>query len=391
MADNRAELEELRRLDELERRAAPKLIGAERDVGEPVKGISLETWKSFTPVQRERMRNPGILGGRLNSAYKIGGEVTDLTGSPLAGYLSNFATNAIPASITSVKGVGAQPELSLAQKPADWLMQSAIKPSQADRISGNALRAVRTMQEEGINATSGGMGKASNLARGLEEQVKSTIAASPESVSAIDVGGRLKPIYDRAKMQVDPHSDLKAIEGTWDAFKSSPAVREQALLGQEFGPQMSGGDVSIPVQLAQQLKSGTYRSLGGKAFNEVGSTSIEAQKALARGLREEIANKVPGVVEPLKREAALMNVKDVAMNRVLGEANKNPLGLAALRMDDPLSAVTFMADKSALAKSLLSRFLYSAGKPSMVAPMGMTAAELKANALTEKIRQGEQQ
>jgi hypothetical protein len=151
---------------------------------------------------------------------------------------------------------------------------------------------------------------------------------------------------------------LDAIRSVWDKFRTSPLV---------------AGKTDIPVQLAQELKKGTYRAIGGKAYGEIGSASVEAQKALARGLREEVAKAVPSITAPLSREASIMNVMDVAGNRALMEANKNPLGLAALRMDNPASAATFLADRWAALKAFLAMQAYGAGKPQVLGPLGAAA------------------
>jgi hypothetical protein len=110
------------------------------------------------------------------------------------------------------------------------------------------------------------------------------------------------------------------------------------------------------------LKRGTYRALGEKTYGEMGSAATEAQKALARGLREEVAAKVPETVAPLAREADLMNVMGVAERRALMEANKNPMGLALLAKN-PYAWAGFMADKSALFKSTVARLLNTLGTP----------------------------
>lgn len=305
------------------------------------------------------------VGGAIgNLGYNVGGGVTDLAAnaglspetSAKLGYGANVATDILPMAAGGVAGgISKIPELS--QALAKRIMQSAVKPSMADRLSGASDRAISTMLSEGINATRGGMDKAGKIAGNLDQEVQAAIAASPESVNVAQVGSRLRDPYTKAINQVNPESDVNAVRGAWDSFRNSPHIQ---------------GHTEIPVQLAQELKSGTYRALGGKAYGEVGSMSTEAQKALARGLREEIAAKVPSVVEPLKREAGLWNVKDVAMNRVMQDANNNPLGLAALRVDNPLAATTFMADKSALFKSLLARMLNAQSK-AIPASAGRTA------------------
>lgn len=327
---------------------------------------------------RKQLRENGWGTGIPQLGNQAGGAVTDALAKFLppefaaaGGYGANVLTQAAPALFSFNKG---NPAGVLAERPARWLMQSAVKPEKADRLSGDADKAIGTMLQEGINATRGGMDKATGRISDLNKQVQSAVAASPESVSVLDVGSRLKDPYKAAMTQVNPQSDMAAVEGAWNAFKKSPLVREQAMLQKEFGPALPGGDVSLPVQLAQKLKSGTYKSLGSKAYGEVGSSSIEAQKALARGLREEIASKVPGVVEPLKREASLMNVLDVARNRALLNANSNP-GSLALLAENPLAGATFMADKSALIKSLLARGLYTGSRSDYLLPGVMAGSE----------------
>lgn len=298
-------------------------------------------------------------------AYDVGGKVTDVAtnvgASPEvaagAGVTANVLTQAIPSMLASGRMMDAK-SVSLLETPAKKLMQSAVKPSIADLKSGDAGRAMTTMLDEGIYPTRSGMEKASNLAGKLEKQVEQAIAQSPARVSVAAAASKLRDPYNKALKQVNPQEDLNAIRGVWDKFRTSPLV---------------AGKTDIPVQLAQELKQGTYRSIGGKAYGEIGSASVEAQKALARGLREEVAKAVPSITTPLAREASLMNVMDVAGNRALMEANKNPLGLAALRMDNPASAATFLADRWAALKAFLAMQAYGAGKPQVLGPLGTAA------------------
>jgi hypothetical protein len=114
------------------------------------------------------------------------------------------------------------------------------------------------------------------------------------------------------------------------------------------------------VQLAQKLKQGTYKVLSGK-YGEAGSASTEAQKALARGLKEEIASEVPAIAGLNAEESKLITTLKVAERRALMEMNKKPIGLAALAGDSK-AALAFMADKSAAFKSLAARMINQAGK-----------------------------
>jgi hypothetical protein len=109
---------------------------------------------------------------------------------------------------------------------------------------------------------------------------------------------------------VSPTKDLGAIKGVADDFAAHP--------------NLPAGD-AIPVQQAQEMKKGTYKVLS-KKYGEAGSAETEAQKGLARGLKEEVANAVPGVEGLNAEESKLMTTLDVAERRALLEMNKNPVG-----------------------------------------------------------------
>lgn len=115
---------------------------------------------------------------------------------------------------------------------------------------------------------------------------------------------------------------------------------------------------TMPVQLAQKMKQGTYQALA-KKYGQIGSADTEAQKGLARGLKDEIANAVPDVGALNRTESELINALTVSERRALMDMNKNPMGLSALA-HSPAAWAAMMADKSALFKSLAARALNSA-------------------------------
>lgn len=304
----------------------------------------------------------------------LGGKATDITGSPAVGAGINTAAQALPMLLGAKSLPMRAAEDSLPGAAARSLMQRAIKPSPDDMVSGAGNRAINTMLKERISPTAGGLEKMNRLTGDLNQQVESSIANSPATVSMRSVGGRLSDPYQRALTQVNPKTDIAAVQGVWDEFANSPLIRRE--IGSQFGPDTQvrtaspsssavANDVSIPVQLAHALKKGTYRSVGEKAYGELGTASTEAQKALARGLREEVAKAVPEVQAPLAREAALMNVKDVAANKVLARGNMNPLGLSGLRIDNLPAATTFLADRSPWFKGWLAQRMYDAGDPNL--------------------------
>jgi hypothetical protein len=339
-------------------------------------------WQQYGAAPKEtetqaairKVKEQGWGTGFPQFAYDLGGRVTDLAAGNVPpavagglGFATNVLTQAIPSFLSSVSKVDV-PKQSLmnwgkASLPK-WLMQTAVKPSTDDLLSGNANQAVGTMLDEGIVPSMSGWGQhgmndVARMTSKLDDQVGQRIAASTAQVPVGSVASRLDDTLTTAQMQVNPKTDMAAVENAWTEFLTSPHI---------------AGKKEIPVQLAHELKKGTYKSLGGKSYGEVGSTSVEAQKALARGLREETMKAVPEIEPLLARQASLMNVRDVAGTRALLEANKNPMGLAALRVDHPLSSVSFLADRWAWLKALAAIGMHQGAYPQTIAPLGIAGA-----------------
>ena len=91
----------------------------------------------------------------------------------------------------------------------------------------------------------------------------------------------------------------------------------------------------------------------------MGSADTEAQKALARGLKNEIANAVPEVSGLNKQLSEYIKASDVIGRRALMQQNNNPMGLGLLT-PSKAQLLAFLADRSAGAKALAARGMYSA-------------------------------
>lgn len=286
--------------------------------------------------------------GAANVAYKAGGAVTDFASQYLPpkfaaglGYLTNVGIQAIPALFGGT--IAAETAAPALQAGARGLMQSAVKPTLADLKSGDAARAIDTMLQKGFNPTEGGVRAMQTQIDNLGSQVSQLIANSPATVNKYDVANRLNDAIAKFSKQVNPKSDTDAIYKAWDEFLAHPLL---------------AGKNTMPVQLAQDMKTATYRSLGDKPYGELSGAANEAQKALARGLKEEISAAVPAVSGLNAEQAALINARDIAQRRALMSGNRNPMSLALLAPDQ-MKTVGFLMDKSDLIKSLLARGLYA--------------------------------
>ena len=105
---------------------------------------------------------------------------------------------------------------------------------------------------------------------------------------------------------------------------------------------------------AQAMKKGTYTVLGGK-YGEQGSASVEAQKALARGLKEEIATQFPEISNLNAQESKLLDLQPIlerAVNRIsnhqLVGIGTPVTGAAATAMGGPTIGKAAMVLKAVL-------------------------------------------
>jgi hypothetical protein len=281
-----------------------------------------------------------------NAAYDIGGAVTDQAAKVLpadraaqTGFAANLLTQTIPSLVANdVIGKVASPTMQTAGKS---LMGSALKPSATNPAKG--ARQVQTALDEGISVSDGGVEKLKGVIEGLKTEISKDISNSPATVSKRAALNRLQDMVQ--KFETRPEA-LQAID---EAIKA-----ETTFLHNPVMP--SGSD--IPVQLANKLKQGYYASIGEKGYGEVKTVATEAEKAIARGLKEEISSAIPGIAAKNAREGDAISLLKPLRQRVAVEANKNPLGLGAL-ISQPYMIPMWMWDRSAYAKSLAARAMYS--------------------------------
>ena len=358
--DDKEELQALRRMAELETKASGAPTPREAPGAK-----QLPSWKQRMSTGGVNLLKGAVTGGPLGlatagmgealktigdysdrAAYNAGGGVTDLLAGKVspevaggAGYAANVATQAIPTVLGGLIGKGAQPAVQSAGKR---VMQSALKPTAKDLLSGNADKAVTTMLDEGVNVSSGGAAKLQSTIDALNKQVSSKIAASPALVDKGHAGSEVMDTLGKFRKQVNPVADEQAILNAWKEFSGRYPAK-------------------IPIQEAQAVKQGTYKALAGK-YGEVGSASTEAQKSLARGLRKGIEEQIPEVAKLNAKESALINALTQTERRT-GVAGNRDIGGLAWIANDPKAAAAFFAGRSELFKSIVARMLYSGSGP----------------------------
>jgi hypothetical protein len=313
---------------------------AEAAPAEPQKPTLTETQALI-----QRAKSMGWGTGFPRVMDQLGSKVGEATGSPAFGSALGTTLGFLPDAIQMATGgeiakTAGAPMLDAAGK---FLMSSALKPGAGAVRKNMAEPAVKTLLDEGINVTAGGL-----------EKMKGTIG---------DLADQVRNYIGNSGAMIDLHRVADYANDAYRQFRAGP-LAEQAI--SDIGKTQQGlfaipevaGAREVPVQLAQDLKRGYQKAVSDKGYGELKAPTTEAEKGIARGFRTEIGQAVPGVVDPLAREAALINALKLAERRVAVDANKNPIGLGAL-ISQPWALPVWMWDRSPLAKSLTARMLYS--------------------------------
>lgn len=304
-----------------------------------------------TPTVVNALASGGMAGGgnmltRASAGAVTGGASAGLVNPDDAKAGAVFG-GAMPIFVKGM-GVAGQFVADKSKDAAKSLMQSSIKPTLKQLKTGEANTAVDTLLQYGLSPNQKGVEKLKMLIDEKNQNIADLIKNSTATVNKSDVLNRLDDTRKLFGRQVSPTSDMSAIQGVADDFASHPMIP----------------GASIPVQTAQDMKQGTYKVLA-KKYGQLGGAETEAQKALARGLKEEIAKVVPDVVPLNAEESRLLSTLNVTERRALMDLNKNPMGLAALATS-PSSWAAFMADRSAGFKALAARQVNKLATPGAV-------------------------
>lgn len=179
-------------------------------------------------------------------------------------------------------------------RTAAKLYQSALKPPPGSYSSAEVAGMVKTGLENKIPISPGGIDKLNGLVADLHKAVQAEIDAgnaAGKTINKYAVTGRLSQMANKFATQVNPEADLAAIGESGNEF-----LRNQP--------------TDIPASQAQQLKVGTYQQLGNKAYGELKSATIESQKALARGIKEELEKQFPEIKNLNAQESKLYDLQE---------------------------------------------------------------------------------
>jgi len=332
----------------------------------------MPSWDEIKGVAKHALISalPGgaaLKAGQLldKAAYKAGGHVTDYLAPQVppevaagAGALANVAVQAAPSYLGGKAMTVAAPALEAGAKRLMW---SAMKPNKFARTSGGAEKAVNTALKEGVNVTEGGVEKLTTKIDALDDLLDNAIRNATANGKKIDAMKHIKEVLAEYRLGPNHPENLASIRRAAGEFFNNPAIR-------------GSNEVSIP--LMQKMKRAYYKILGDTSYGAGLTPKAErdANKAIARGLKEEIERVVPEAASINKPMGDLINARDVIADRVLVSMNKNPIGLGML-VTNPKAMIPWLADRSELAKSAAANLLY-AGREQIPVNLGRVGGAL---------------
>jgi hypothetical protein len=320
---------------------------------------------------------PGAIGGATlggasgEAARQL---INDVRGKPTLSAseaAGKIGTQAALQGAGEVAGAGIAATM---QPVARTLMTSALKGGFKTSLkaakAAEAPPVVNFLLKEGVSVSPRGVEKLNTIIGASNQEIKNVLATVPFEVNPYRVTSRLSDVAKRAASQVNPNADVAAIGRVGNEFLENHGGR--MLSGQE----------------AQSLKTGTYASLGNKAYGELKSGDIEAQKALARGLKEEIETELGNTLQGFKgklglgvdigaanaREGAALEARDAVARRTVTTGQRDIGGIGWVAAHPALFLASLM-DRAPAVKSLVARGLYSsAGMAARVDPQLIKAA-----------------
>ncbi len=328
----------------------PEAVGGSGIIGGPkklLKGLAQAQWNEY--MKSKEAGDKGRVGEVIahaaaaalpvvgpwaaNYAEQVGNELG--TGDYVGAAGTTLGNAALLAAPKVVEGAS-----KLARGGARYAMRQAVKPAEAlaDRYRTTPPKIVDTLLKEGVNVTPGGVDKLSQLLTATNDELTAKLAASDATISKARVLDRVQEAgQDALKSEVNPQGSLKAIEKVANQFIEHPEYP---------------GDTPLSVSEAQNLKTGTYRQIGA-SYGKSKPGTIAAQKALARGLKEEIAAAVPEASALNARESSLMAAGETMGRAVSKSANADPLGLL-FAAHNPELFLAGLINRQPLFKSLIA-------------------------------------
>lgn len=279
----------------------------------------------------------------------------DLTKTNLA-HIYNSLTpvkTAVESGKDVLKSVANKMKIEPNRATAEYFMSSALKPTIAQHRSGAGNNAVKYMLENKLNPTNSGVNFIEKDLTKLNKQVDNIIELNKnKTIRKTHIFNNLDDVRDKFAKQVDNEADLKAFDGVINRFKNRFKGR------------------TINTKLAHEMKKNTYKQLN-KKYGEMKSAEVEAQKTIARLLKEEVErttskNGINQIKDLNDKITKTFDTLDVVTRRKFMDSNKDTFHGLSLLAHDPVVGTIQHFQATGLAKSLLAKPFYKMAKDAPV-------------------------
>lgn len=326
----------------------PQTIGkAAEQVGEYfIPGGAITRGANAVKAATTGVRGAGLLTGLTRAG---------LEGVSAAGV--NYAQNedpqaALKAGETAGVVSGGMQALGSFIPSAQRLYLSALKPKKPLGIQSpqKVLEAQKTVAQtglrEGVPVSEYGLRKAEEITDQLNREIAQKVSDKSAQLGPVikpeSVASRIDQVQPQFQAQVNPEADVAALRGSKAEYlrKHTPEPEPTPTL---YGPDNNPLPAPPPpkptpmtLSEAQSEKQATYTQMR-KKYGELGSAETEGQKALARGLKEEILSRAPELQKLNARDSSMIELENQLANFVKRTNNRDLLDLKSAFLGSALA------------------------------------------------------
>lgn len=195
-------------------------------------------------------------------------------------------------------------------KLAPRVYESVLKAPPGSVSLAQRKSAVETALEGKYAPTEGGLKKLQGDIDGINKEISAVIDKAAYSGKTVD----MKDVVKRV-------DELKDFYNVLPPGRSKTFIDELSDIQSQY---LTGG--SISVKDAQVMKQRIYQ-LHRKHYGELKSVVVEGEKAVARGLKEELVNQVPEIAQLNAKDSARIELEKVLERAVKRSRNWDLIGL----------------------------------------------------------------
>jgi hypothetical protein len=305
-----------------------------------------------------------MLGPQIDQAGNKAGNGQIMRG------LGEAAGIAVPAALGAKSAIA--PEASVipaktapvpAAQVAQDLYRTALRP-RVDSTISDVHEMVGTGLNHSLPVSEEGAAKLNGLIQDLSDRIQAKTKAAADAGISVDpaaIAQRVDQLEPSQRLQVNPKRDLAAIEASKQEFlgqHTPPAPRPSGLVDASGNPieaPVSTGPTPIPADTANLIKQGTYKKIATD-YGTMSTAQIESQKALARGIKEELASQIPELNDLNEKQGKLLDLQPVLESAVNRAANSTGSAFKNLLTTGVTHAVTGNAGLS-MAAGILQKIM----------------------------------